>query len=264
MHPVLFSLGPFTVYTYGFCIAVGAVLGFSFMVWQGKQQFAMTFDQSNTLFIVLVLSAVIGGKVFFFFESPSYYAQHPKELFTGSGFVFFGSLLFCIPAMLYFFVKHKLPVWGMLDVMGMVTCIVHAFGRIGCFNAGCCYGTPTESSLAVIFTDEKTEAPINTALHPVQLYESGFIFFLFGALWLLKSRKQFDGQLFLIYLMAYSAGRSVLELFRGDEARGYIIQDWLSHSQFIALIVILISGYVYFRLKRKAKLALGSTPKSKS
>jgi phosphatidylglycerol:prolipoprotein diacylglycerol transferase len=262
MHPVLFHLGPITIHTYGFCIALGAILGFSFMAWQGKQQFGMSFDQSNSLFIVLVLSAVIGGKVFFFFESPSYFSKHPKELFTGSGFVFFGSLLFCIPAMLYFFKRKKLPVWGMLDIMGMVTCIVHGFGRIGCFNAGCCYGTPTESSLAVIFTDENSQAPINSGLHPVQLYESAFIFLLLGCLWFLKNRKQFDGQLFLIYLMVYSAGRSVIETFRGDEARGYIIQDWLSHSQFIALIVIGISVYVYIQLKRKAKLALASKSKS--
>jgi phosphatidylglycerol:prolipoprotein diacylglycerol transferase len=164
--------------------------------------------------------------------------------------------------MLYFFKRKKLPVWGMLDIMGMVTCIVHGFGRIGCFNAGCCYGTPTESSLAVIFTDENSQAPINSSLHPVQLYESAFIFLLLGCLWFLKNRKQFDGQLFLIYLMVYSAGRSVIETFRGDEARGYIIQDWLSHSQFIALIVIGISVYVYIQLKRKAKLALASKSKS--
>ena len=264
MHPVLFQIGSLTIYTYGFCIAIGAILGFSFMAWQGKQQFRMSFDQSNTLFIVLVLSAVIGGKVFFFFESPSFYSKHPKELFTGSGFVFFGSLLFCIPAMLYFFKKNKLPVWGMLDIMGMVTSIVHGFGRIGCFNAGCCYGTPTESALAVIFTDEKSQAPIDTSLHPVQLYESAFIFLLFTGLWILKGRKQFDGQLFLIYLTTYSAGRSVIEIFRGDEARGYIIQGWLSHSQFIALIVIAISGFVYIQLKRKAKFASGLKPKSKS
>ena len=258
MHPILFKVGPVTVYTYGFCIALGAIAGFVFMAWRGKKQFGMNFDQSNTLFIILVLSAVIGGKMFFFFESPLYYTKHPHELFTGSGFVFFGSLLFCIPAMLYYFRKNKLPVLGMLDIMGMVTCVVHGFGRIGCFNAGCCYGIPTESSLGVIFTDENCKAPLNTSLHPVQLYESGFIFLLLACLWALKSRKQFDGQLFLIYLMAYAAGRSVLELLRGDEARGYIIEDWLSHSQFIALITILVSGYVYVQLKRKVKLASGS------
>lgn len=255
MHPILFQLGSVTVYTYGFFIAVGALLGFLFMAWQGEKQFGMGFDQANTLFIILVLAAVLGGKIFFFFESPSHYLKNPRELFTGSGFVFYGSLLFCIPTMLYFFRSKKLSIWGMLDIMAMVTCIVHGFGRIGCFNAGCCYGIPTESSLGVIFTDEKCQAPLHANLHPVQLYESGFIFILLGGLWLFKARKQFPGQLFLIYLITYALGRGILELFRGDEERGYIVPDWLSHSQFISLLVIIISGVMYFRLKGKAKLA---------
>jgi phosphatidylglycerol---prolipoprotein diacylglyceryl transferase len=263
MHPILFEIGPVTIYTYGFCIAVGAILGFTYMAWQGRKQFNMSFDKANTLFIVLVLSSVVGGKVFFFFEKPAYYFKHFSELFSGSGFVFYGSLLFCIPAMLYFFQKNKLPVWGMLDIMGMVTCIVHATGRIGCFNAGCCYGTHTDFFLGVIYTNEKCQAPLGQSLHPVQLYESGFIFLLLGALWLFRERKQFDGQLFLLYLMSYAAGRSVLELFRGDEARGYIVPGWISHSQFISLIIIIISGVVYYQLKGKAKLATRSNIKQK-
>jgi phosphatidylglycerol---prolipoprotein diacylglyceryl transferase len=257
VHPILFQIGSITIYTYGFCIAVGAVLAFSYMAWQGKKQFQLSFDSANTLFIVLVLSAIVGGKVFFFFESPSYYVKNFGELFSGSGFVFYGSLLFCIPAMLLFFKKNNLPVLGMLDIMGMVTCIVHGFGRLGCFFAGCCYGTHTDSLLGVMYSHEKCQAPLNTSLHPVQLYESLFIFLLLGALWLMRGRKKFSGQLFLIYLMAYAAGRSILELFRGDEARGYIIPDWLSHSQFIALMVIAISAIVYLRLNKKANLVAG-------
>lgn len=255
MHPILFQIGSITIYTYGFCIAIGAVLAFTYMVWQGKKQFGLSFDSANTLFIILVLSAVIGGKVFFFLEAPSYYIKHVNELFTGSGFVFYGSLLFCIPAMLFFFKKSGLPIWGMLDIMGMVTCIVHGFGRIGCFNAGCCYGTHTDFFLGVIYTNEKCQAPLGQSLHPVQLYEAGFIFLLLAGLWLFRGKKQFAGQLFLIYLMVYASGRSLLELFRGDEARGYLIEVWLSHSQFISLIVILLSAFVYFRLKGKANLA---------
>lgn len=253
MHPVLFELGPITIYTYGFFIAVGATLAFLYMAKQGKREFNMTFDQANTLFIILVASAVVGGKLFFFFESPEYYWSHPRKLFTGSGFVFYGSLIFCVIAMLWYFKRNQLPVLGMLDIMAAVTCIVHGFGRIGCFNAGCCHGTPTDFWLGVVYTDGRCQAPLNQSLHPVQLYESGFIFLLLGALVFLRSRKQFAGQLFLIYLMAYAVGRSILELFRGDEARGFILDGWLSHSQFISLLVFVISLACYLRLKGKAK-----------
>ena len=253
MHPILFELGPITIYAYGFCIAVGALLGFSYMTWQGKKIYGLTFDQCNTLFIWLVLAGVVGGKFFMIFEAPSFYFAHPMSLISGSGFVFYGSLLFAIPVMLWFFRKNKIPTLGMLDVMAAVTCIVHGFGRIGCFLAGCCYGKPTLSTFGVVFTDPVCQAePKNTPLYPTQLFEAGLIFSILIALLLLKNRKQFDGQLFLIYLITYATGRSVLELFRGDLDRGFVIANVLSNSQLVSLIIISGSIYFYIRLKRKA------------
>ena len=255
MHPVLFHIGSITIYAYGFCIAIGAILGISYVTWQGKKFFGLTFDQCNTLFIVVVIAAVLGGKLFMIFESPSYYLTNPGKLLSGSGFVFYGSLIFAIPTMLWFFRRNKIPVLAMLDVMAIASCIVHGFGRIGCFMAGCCYGTQTDSMFGVIFTDPACQAdPKGVPLHPTQLYEAGFIFTIMVGLMLIKKYKQFDGQLFLIYLMAYAVGRAVLELFRGDLERGYVIQDILSTSQFISLLMISASLFFYIRLKRKGIL----------
>jgi phosphatidylglycerol:prolipoprotein diacylglycerol transferase len=256
MHPVLFEVGSITIYTYGFCIAVGAVLGFSYMAWQGKKLFGMTFDQSNTLFILLVLAGFVGGKFFMIFENPRHYVSHLKELFGGGGFVFYGSLLFTIPTMLWYFRKHKIPILAMLDVMAVVTCIVHGIGRIGCFMAGCCYGKPTLTNFGVVFTDRACQAePLNTLLYPTQLMEAALIFCIAGALLLLRRRKQFDGQLFLVYLVSYAAGRSILELFRGDLDRGFVIGNVLSNSQFISLVIIGVALYYYVKLRRKANLS---------
>lgn len=255
MHPILFESGNIIIYSYGFCIAVGALLGFLYMYKQGKKEFGLTFDQSNNLFIMLVLGGVVGGKLFLIFEEPSLYLHQPKRLISGSGFVFYGSLLLAIPIMLWYFKKIKVPVLGMLDVMAIVTCIVHGLGRIGCFMAGCCYGIPTNSFLGVIFTDDKCQAePLNTSLHPTQLYEAILIFSLMAILLAFKTAKKFNGQHFLIYLMAYAFGRSILELFRGDIERGFIIDDILSNSQFISLCIIFISAYFYVKLNRKVNL----------
>ncbi|GIL23721.1 MAG: prolipoprotein diacylglyceryl transferase [Bacteroidota bacterium] len=255
MHPVLFKLGSITIYTYGFCIAMGALLGFLYMYRQGKKQYGITFDQSNNLFILLVVAGVVGGKLFMIFEDPSLYLSQPKKLFSGSGFVFYGSLLTTIPVMLWYFKKIKVPVLGMLDVMAAVTCIVHGFGRIGCFMAGCCYGLPTDGFLSVVFTNPVCQAePLNTPLYPTQLFEATFIFSLLILLFVLKKKKQFDGQLFLIYLMVYAAGRAILELFRGDMERGFLINKVLSNSQFISILVISVALYFYLRLNRNKKI----------
>lgn len=255
MHPILFKIGSFTIYTYGFCIALGALLGFLYMYWQGKKQYSLTFDQSNNLFILLVLAGVVGGKFFMIFEDPTLYLSQPKKLFSGSGFVFYGSLLTTISVMLWYFKKIKVPVLGMLDVMAVVTCIVHGFGRIGCFMAGCCYGLPTDGFLSVVFSNPVCQAePLHTPLYPTQLFEATFIFSILIALLILKKKKIFDGQLFLIYLMVYAVGRGILEIFRGDIERGFLIENILSNSQFISILVISVALYFYIRLNRTKKI----------
>jgi phosphatidylglycerol:prolipoprotein diacylglycerol transferase len=255
MHPILFKVGSFTVYTYGFCIALGALLGFSYMAWQGKKQFGTSFDQSNTLFILLVTAGIVGGKFFLIFEDPAKYLSHPGKLLSGSGFVFYGSLLFCIPTMIWFFRRNKIPTLAMLDVMAIVTLIVHGFGRIGCFMAGCCYGTPTDGIFSVVFSNPVCQAePLNTPLHPTQLYEATFIFLLLAFLAWRKAYKQFDGQLFLIYLMVYAVGRGIIELFRGDLQRGFVIENILSNSQLISILVIAVAFYFYVKWKRTGNL----------
>lgn len=252
MHPVFFEIGGITVYSYGFMIALGVMSGVAYMFFQGRKDVGLTFDKANTLFLLIFIAAFVGGKVFLLLENPSLYLNKPARLFTGRGFVFYGSFLFAIPAMLWFFKKHKLNTYKMLDVMAIVTCIVHMFGRIGCFFAGCCYGKPTTGALGVTFTDEACQAPLNTPLIPTQLLEAGFILLVMISLLVIKSKFQkFYGQLFLLYLILYAIGRSVLEIFRADVARGFIIDEYLSHSQFIALLVVIVTAFVYVRWSKK-------------
>ena len=88
MHPILFEVGSITIYSYGFFIAFGALAGLTYMAHQGKSNFGTSYDKSNSLFIYIVVSAYLGGKVFFFFENPSYYIHDLSKLFSGNGFVF--------------------------------------------------------------------------------------------------------------------------------------------------------------------------------
>lgn len=261
MHPELFHFHvpgflqgilpeTLTIYSYGFLIAMGAILAFSYTAYESQKQFKIPPYQMADLGILLLLAAFVGGKVLFYLENPDKYLAEPALMFKnlGKGFVFYGSLLFCIPTMLWFFRKHKLPVLPMLDIMAVTTCIVHILGRLGCFQAGCCYGLPSDGPLAVTFTHAKALAkPLGTPLHPTQLYDAGQIFIILMILLWLKPRKKFDGQVFLVYLFLYAIGRSIVEIFRGDVQRGFVIEDILSHSQFIA--VLMMAAVVYFYRK---------------
>ena len=255
MHPILFKAGSFTVYSYGFFIALGAFIGLAYMGWQGKKTYRLSIDKTNSLFIFIVVAAVVGGKAFLFFENPSLYLSNPARFFSGRGFVFYGSFLFAVPTMLWFFKRNNIPTLGMLDIMAIVTCLVHGFGRIGCFMAGCCHGTPTDLFWGITFTSPICQAePLNAPLYPTQLLESGFIFIVMIFLLFLKKQRSFDGQLFLLYLMLYAIGRSFLEFLRGDSGRGFVGDGLLSNSQVIVLLIIPIAGYYYAKFNRRSKL----------
>lgn len=257
MHPVLFEFGNVTVYSYGFFIALGAFLAYLYTSKALKKSFDLSTEKTQTIFIVIILAAIVGGKLFVIFEDPSKYLSNPGALFKnfGSGFVFYGSLIFAIPSMIFLFRKYKLPMLATLDVFAFTACIVHACGRMGCFFAGCCHGIPTESFVGVTFTDPSTAAdPMNVPLHPTQLYSFMLITGIFFYLLNLKKRKSFDGQLFLTYIILYGIGRFVIEYFRGDEARGYVIENVLSNSQLISIFMVALAIGIYYRLKnRKVK-----------
>lgn len=254
----LFHTEILIVHTYGFCIALGILAGYFYTLIKSKKEFGLNADILTNLLLYLIIAAVVGGKFFFYFEDPKFYFGHPSNMirnFSG-GFVFYGSLLFAIPVMIWFFRKNKIPVLPMFDLMSITATIVHAFGRLGCFNAGCCHGVETNSVFGVIFPINPHCAadPQGVPLHPTQLYEIFMLMVIMTVLLLIKRRKQFDGQVFLVYLFLYAIGRSIIEIFRGDEARGYIIDHWLSHSQFISIFVLGAVAYFYFRLKKKGKV----------
>lgn len=84
--------------------------------------------------------------------------------------------------------------------------------------------------------------------------EAGYIFLIMIVLFILRDRRTFYGQLFLLYILLYAIGRSILEIFRGDTKRGFVVDNYISHSQLIAFVLILIAAYIYVVWSRKNKL----------
>ena len=258
MHPELISIGDFKIHTYGFMIMIGAVLGFFYMSYSVKKELGIEKDKIQNLAILIILAAFIGGKLLFYLENPSYYFSSWKAMRSNlrTGFVFYGSLLFAIPVVIWYFKKEKWPLWSMMDRIAITACIIHSFGRMGCFFAGCCHGVPTYVAWGVTFTHRLSQAePLHTPLHPTQLYSSFMILSILVVLLMLKRHQRFEGQLFFVYIILYAIGRGIIEVFRGDEARGYIIDDILSHSQFISIIIILVVAIFYLRFKNQNKQA---------
>ena len=87
-------------------------------------------------------------------------------------------------------------------------------------------------------------------LYPTQLFDIGVNLIILLVVIFLRKKKQFEGQLFLIYLMLYAVGRSIVENYRGDDARGFLFDGLLSHSQFIAIVIILVCTFVWRKWRK--------------
>ena len=238
-----------TIYSYGVLIAVGVLVSF-YVALRKVRPFGLDSNKLSDLYIIGIVAAFVGGKLFFFLEDPQRYASDPSEMLNlrGGGFVFYGSLLFAVPSIIWWVKRQKVDVRSFLDVLAFVGPIVHSFGRLGCFMAGCCYGTSCPYFFGVTFDHPESLAkPLHSPLYPTQLFDIVVNLVILLLVFRMEKRKQFRGQLFLIYLMLYAVGRSVVELFRGDEARGFVIEGVLTHSQFIAALILLVCAYFWKR-----------------
>ena len=126
----------------------------------------------------------------------------------------------------------------------------HAFGRVGCFAAGCCYGRETHVPWAVTFrnplANEIVGTPLNVPLHPTQLYE--MLLELCNCLflvWLIR-RKKFEGEIIGAYMMIYGVGRYFIEFFRDDPGRGTFL-GFMSGTQAISIGLVIFGGILWMR-----------------
>ena len=253
MHPLLLSLGPIPIHTYGFMIAIGFLVAVGVMRRLAVQS-KLDVERILDLAFWALLVGFAGCRILFIITRLSYFMSDPISMFKiwEGGLVFYGGPVAVLPFLIWYVRKYRLPLWSVMDVMVPALTIAHMFGRFGCLAAGCCYGKPTGTSFGVILTSDLVDPDHRgIPLHPTQLYEAAALFILFwGLIWVYRNRK-FDGQVALTYFMAYPIIRSVVEIFRGDSIRGFIIEDVLSTSQFISILVFALAFFfLQFRLRK--------------
>ena len=240
MHPRLFELGPFTLYTYGLLLASAYLLGLKFAMVRAK---ARGLDDTSVmdLGIYIIISALVGAKALLFVTDFRTFANDPRELVTllQSGGVFYGGLILAVVVAIWYIRRIGLPLWTTCDVFAPGIAIGHVVGRMGCFFAGCCWGKQTDVPWAITFTDPFAAAnvgtPLHVALHPTQLYETAAEALILVLLLASEKRgRRFEGRTFWSYMLLYAASRYVIEIFRGDP-RGTV--GPLSTSQFISVVL---------------------------
>lgn len=94
------------------------------------------------------------------------------------------------------------------DAFALALAAGEAIGRLGCHLNTCCYGRPTQGWPAVYQE--------GAWRYPTQLYSAAVAALLFLLLWRLRSRLPREGDLFTVYLLAWSVSRFVMEFWRDN------------------------------------------------
>jgi len=205
----------------------------------------------------VILAALIGSRLFHvFFEEPAYYFANPMDAIKiwKGGYTFYGGLIPAALVMIWYFRKHKIPVLKSIDVFAPYLALGQMFGRIGCTLAGCCHGIVAPFLFFpvsyVVTNPASFSRPLGVPLYATQLWQAAGNFLIFCILIALRKKKKFDGQIIATYLVLYAIIRGVIEIFRGDDVRGFLIPDVLTTSQGIGIIMIICAGFIYWRAER--------------
>jgi len=263
MCPIVFKIGPIFIYSYGLMIGIGVVMAMWLSERNAKKE-GLNHLKILDLMLVVFLASILGGRLARVSLDWSNYASNPLKIFKiwEGGFDFYGGLILAIPVGVWYLQKNRLPVLKTVDLVMTYVPLAHAFGRIGCFLEGCCYGTLTTVPWAVRFpkwfsaTDGiigtpafiqhinmhliDSSATLSLPVHPTQLYSSLYLFIIFFILVILRKHKHFNGEILSAYFILYAIDRFLIEFLRGDAQKNFF---GISLYQ-LCSIVFFISGII--------------------
>ena len=251
MFPKLISIGHFFVPTYGTLVAIGFLMGLWVTVRLARRS-KLPVEPVTNLAIYCALAGLAGAKLFMvLFDFKEYWAD-PRSIFSFSTLqaagVYQGGFLFALVMAILYMRYNRLPAFETCDVFAPGVAAGQAIGRLGCFAAGCCWGTECDRPWAVTFRNPEahdlTNVPLGIPLHPAQLYEVAADALIFAALYWMIRRPHGPGTIIAWYLTLYSAARFAIEFFRFHEQGlhlGLSLTQWISLGTLAAGVALLLA-----------------------
>ena len=176
------------------------------------------------MLLSLMISGVLGSRIAYVIEHwSSEFANNPAQIIRidQGGLMFYGGLILALIVFFLWCLIKKENILKMADLLAAVVPLGHAFGRIGCFFYGCCYGRDSQSWCAVTFPAGSPSwyehGQRMVGVLPTQLFEAAALLILFAALmvlWRIKNTRH--GLITGAYMIGYAAIRFSLEYLRGD------------------------------------------------
>ncbi len=211
-----------------FCGAMAAIL-YTFI---RKDLYEIEFYDYLKALIVSAVGCLLGSKILYAItQIPDLLSDFSMKalilLIPESGFVFYGGLFGAIRGIWLYTRGNKQLREKLFLLETPAFALFHAFGRVGCFMAGCCTGKDLSSPISLGFV-ELTQIP-------VQLFEAVYELLLFFVLHRLTKKYERINTL-KVYLLSYAVFRFFIEFLRGDEIRGFFAG--ISTSQWISMAIV--------------------------
>ncbi|MBO60620.1 MAG: prolipoprotein diacylglyceryl transferase [Verrucomicrobiales bacterium] len=271
MDPIALKIGGFAIYWYGILVAGGFLIG----LWTASRRAARDGIDGKVvsdLGVWIIIAALVGSRVMYVITEWDKYSGEPFSEwinFRSGGLVFYGGFIGAVLAViLYVKIRGSQPLWKIADAFAPSVPLGHALGRLGCLMYGCCFGATCDLPWAVQFPLGSPAHGVHNAagllppdathslhVHPSQVYSALLNFALYGGLAWLYRNKRFDGQVFVVYLMAYSVNRFIVEFFRGDYQSEQLWLGWIKPGQQLSLFLLPVGIALAIFLWQRSRLA---------
>lgn len=217
-------------------------------------------DKKET--ILVVIAGYIGGMIgarFFFYFMPWWTYDKDWTIteriikffsFFDAGLVFYGGVVGGIIALWIYYKIKGIKVWKYYDSAAPAVIIGIAIARVGCFIVDdTCRGINSNLPWAVSRVKDGVELH-GGAIHPAPLYISMYLIAIFIALWAYRKKSRFDGEVFLIAMIADSSCRFFVEFVRYYPVKLF---GWVTPSQVVSVVIVSVCLILYFKMSKKGK-----------
>ena len=267
MFPELFHWGLIHIRTYGLMLAIAFLVG----TWLGLKEArrrGLDEDKLITVILVTLVTSVLGARALYVIEHVSEFRRNWGSVIAlwQGGLTLYGGIVAGTAAGLWTARRLGMPMWDVADALAPSVALGTAFGRIGCFLNGCCYGKPTDLPWGVTYPPDSFAGLEfgNAPIHPSQLYFSLFGLALFALLWSLRKRFTVPGTLFWTFLAFFAVGRILLDFTRAYEPGSMVARFGdvdVTESQFFSLALALFGSLMIIRLRRAPEGGLAAASK---
>lgn len=264
MHPVCFEVGNFKVHWFGVFMAFGFLAGLLNWRWLARRE-GRSFNYCSDLLCWVMVSGILGARLAYVVSDLDSFLAEPLTIVRvdQGGLIYYGGFAGAAAGVMIFARLRDERIWSVFDFVLTSVPLAHAFGRVGCFLNGCCFGTPHGGPLAVRYPAESLvwwshlDASLITRfasrslpVYPVQLYEALYNLAVYAVLIRVYRRHARQGAVTGMYLLAYSVGRFFLEFLRGDERARYGTP--LCAAQYLSILLFAVGCGLLVRTRGRA------------